>query len=142
MQKPNEPEAFWKASVTIELPVAAYAEDIAFRCVDMKAFAKTLTKNVHSERGKIAKFISPARTQILDEDTFSGRISLPARITSWLLLECIVPEIRDHVIYMMKENLKLFPNAWFGGNRKMPLMLSVMLYHETEGGCDEYEASP
>ncbi|MBK6862434.1 MAG: hypothetical protein IPG91_02150 [Ideonella sp.] len=110
-------EALWKASVSLELPVALHASGLEDASALLARIANIIKLNPLARAGKIPRFIGSARDIELsskDEGT-----SMAGALGAWLLIDDL--ELHEIVLSLMAQHPAMFPCGWYGGSRCMIL---------------------
>ena len=112
----NHPaEPFWKARVTLMLPLAAYEYGIAFREKDMNAFARTFAENICLGNNRFNRNISRKNLRLLSLNKMKQRYQRrPQLLAGWIFLDRFDSDIRETIENAVAERVDLFPKGWFG----------------------------
>lgn len=116
-------EAFYKAAVTIEFPVAAYDASLAFSRVDMERIADSFAKNVFLPEDDFNVYVSPRKIRPGEDFAIKYRSQYMFMVCAGLLDE-IRPSLRYDVIRMLGRRPDWFPEGWFGQARAGIMMLT------------------
>ncbi|HJK88454.1 MAG: class I SAM-dependent methyltransferase [Candidatus Megaira endosymbiont of Mesostigma viride] len=109
-------EAFYKAGITIEFPIAAYDVNICFSNQDMCRIADTFLKNVFLPNNNLNVYISSNKTRTpeqLPQEAYY--YSLYVLISGCSLLDSIRPQIRSKLVSLFGHRPDLFSKGWFSG---------------------------
>jgi len=130
--KNHRPEPFWKARITLMLPLAAYEYGIAFQEKDMNAFAKTFTENIYLDDSRVNMYISKKNFRLLSLNKLRQKYrSRPHALAGWIFLDRFDASIREIIENAVAERVDLFPKAWFG-HQQAVLAYSYRLRHVKE----------
>lgn len=107
-------EAFYKASVTLELPLAAMEAHIAISKTDLQRIANSFSKNVLQENDSLNIYISSRKIRPADEfaHKYTSQYML---ISGFGLLDGVNPSIRRALVRLFSLRPDWFQNGWFGG---------------------------
>lgn len=108
-------EALWKASATIELPVALSESGHADANAFLEDVAEALSTHPVLLRGKYPQFIGHDRKTAVDPERVSG--GLTSFVSAFLQINN--DSLREAIFQLMRTHPDLFPNGWKGGSRAM-----------------------
>jgi hypothetical protein len=123
MQVPGE--GIWKATASLELPLAAHRVGLAFDDADMRRFARTLLWRVIMPAG-LAQHLGRLPPQLMDARFHGGSLAGQG-LATWPMLEPWHPAVTPAVLDAMAAQPPLFPNGWFGGSRALLMTLAWLL---------------
>ena len=116
-------EAFYKAAVTIEFPVAAYDAGIGFDRQDMERIADCFVKNVFQPGDDLNVYVSSRKIRPGSEIATELKSQLMFIVCAGLL-DSIRPQLRADVIRMLGRRPDWFPTGWFGQARAAAMVLT------------------
>ncbi len=107
-------EAFYKAAVTIELPLAARQAGICLSANDMNRIANSFLQNVVQPNDDLNLYISSRKIRPAAEfaTKYSAQYML---ICGFALLDEVNEEVRRALVRLFSVRSDWFPNGWFGG---------------------------
>lgn len=108
-------EAIWKASVTIELPVALAENGDRTAADFLQAVAQSLATHPVLLRGEYPQFIGHDRLNVVNPERMRGGIT--SLIGAFLQIDN--EDLREAIFYLMRSHPEMFPRGWRGGARAM-----------------------
>lgn len=127
-------EAFYKAAVTVELPLAAHRAGIRFSTVDLQRIAGSFLKNVVRNTDDLNVYVSSRKIRPAAE--------LAAKYGAQYMLICgfapldeVNADARRALVRLFSTHSDWFPNGWFGG--PAGIMALAYFMSRTTGRLDE-----
>ena len=127
-------EAFFKAAVTLEFPVAARSAGVCFDDGDVDRLADTFMRNVLQPGDSLNMYISSRKLRPMEEvaDKYVAQIAL---VGAFSLLDDIRPEVRRELVRLIGAQPAWFPLGWFSGPASV--MALCRLYSNSQSRLDD-----
>lgn len=127
-------EAFFKAAVTLEFPVAARSAGVCFEDDDIDRIANMFMHNVLQPGDSLNMYISKWKLRPMEEvaDKYQAQIAL---VGGFSLLDDIRPEIRRELVRLVGARPAWFPFGWFSGPASV--MALSRLYSNSQSRLDD-----
>lgn len=109
-------EFFYKAAVSILLPIALHRAGIETSDIDLKLISKSIRDNIFMPNAEINYYISPRKIHLSSDEIVGKQPTLrPHFLYGFILLSPYDPQLHDRLLQINEQRTDLFPQQWFSG---------------------------